>query len=66
MLNERDMAIYQQFVLLDQFGIKPWETNDDHEVYKEDLVNMIALKHLQNEAENDSVKKAQWRASVGK
>jgi hypothetical protein len=60
------MEIYQQFVLLDQFGIKPWETSEDHEVYKEDLVNMIALKHLQNEAENNAIKKAQWRAEVGK
>jgi hypothetical protein len=64
MLSIRDNEIYQQFILLDNFGIKPWETSEDHEVYKEDLVNMIALKHLQVEAQNNEVRKTQWRAEM--
>lgn len=42
--------IYNWYILLKNFGIKPWEVNDTGKVYKEDLVYMIKLEEFQNEA----------------
>lgn len=50
MLKDWETEIYNQFILADEFKIKPWESNLDGEHYPEDLSNIIALKRMQGEA----------------
>lgn len=63
-LTHEEYEVYKRYLLLDLFHIRPWEYNDDHEVYKEDIADMINLKKLHNEAEQYNMKKAEWRADV--
>jgi len=58
------MEIYKQFIMLDQFHVRPWEYSEDHEVYKEDIANMISMKHIQNEAERYNMEKERWKSEV--
>lgn len=50
--------------MLDEFHVRPWETSEDHEVYKEDISNMIALKQQQREGQKYNMEKQQWLAEV--
>jgi hypothetical protein len=52
------------FILIDEFKIKPWEYNDDGEVYKEDLANIIALKYMQSDAKRREQEKADIKAGL--
>jgi hypothetical protein len=49
-LSHRAKEIYDSYVLLKQFGIKPWEVNGTGDVYKEDLAYMARLEEFRNEA----------------
>lgn len=50
-LSHEAQKVYDSYILLKNFGIKPWETNETGEAYKEDLVYMIALENFVNEAQ---------------
>ena len=54
------------YILADEFNIKPWEVNDDGEIYKDDLTSMIALKYLQHAAQKHENERAALSTNLGK
>jgi hypothetical protein len=48
-LSPEAKLIYDQYSLLSEFGIKPWEISG--KIYKEDLTYMLACAAFRHEAE---------------
>jgi len=46
------------FTLAESFGIKPWEINDDHEVYQEDLIHLIEMRDLKHRVQTEMQQRA--------
>jgi len=55
-LTGEEINEYKMYVLAKQYGIRPWEYNDDGEKYPEDLNSLIAFARLEAEAEDKSAK----------
>ena len=49
-LSAEAKQIYEQYVLLSEFGIRPWEVSG--EICREDLTYMMACARFRNEAEH--------------
>jgi hypothetical protein len=54
------------WLLAEEYKIKPWECNDDGEVYKEDISNLIAIKQLQHEAEKREIERSKALSELRK
>jgi len=51
-LTSEELNEYKMYVLAKQYGIRPWEYNEDGEKYPEDLNSLIAFAALEAEAGN--------------
>lgn len=61
-LNAEARQIYDQYLLLSEFGIRPWEVSG--EIFREDLAYMLACAAFRREAEQKWSKNAEEGAAA--
>jgi len=61
-LEEREE--YHRYILAKQYGIRPWELNEDGEKYPEEINSLIAFYNLEVISKNKSESERQSKGNV--